>query len=84
MPRELNRRLGQGALVTQEDKEALHAATAGGNRRWGQWLLERGLNPGINIGGRGLRQILIEGGLTCLGHQHRETFESAEGAFLRR
>ena len=49
-----------------------------------QWLLEGGLDPGINIRGRGLRQVLIEGGLTGLGHQHRETFEGAEGAFLRR
>ena len=35
-------------------------------------LLEGGRNPGINIGGRGLRQVLIQGGLPARGHEHCE------------
>jgi len=43
-----------------------------------------GSDPGVNIRGRGLCQVLIEGRLTSCGHQHRTTFEGAEGAALRR
>jgi hypothetical protein len=84
MPRKLNGRLCQDALVTQEDKEALHPATAGRDCRGRQRLLEGSLDPRINIRRRGLGQVLIEGGPTGLGHQHCKTFEGAEGAFLRR
>ena len=43
-----------------------------------------GRNPGINIGGRGLRQVLIQGGLPARGHEHGETCEGAQDMVLRR
>jgi len=84
MPWEPNGRLCQDTLVTQEDKEALQPAAAGHDGPWRSPLLESGGDPGINIRGRGLCQVLREGGLMGLGHQHRKTFEGAECAFLRR
>ena len=71
-------------MVAQEDKEALQPTAARHDSPWCQPLLEGGHDPGVNIRGRGLGQVLIEGDLTGLGHQHRKTFEGAEGTFLGR
>jgi len=84
MARELNGRLRQDALVAQEDKEALQSAAAGHDGPWCSPLLAGGSDPGIKIRRRGLGQILIEGGLTGLGHQHRKTFEGTERTVLCR
>jgi hypothetical protein len=69
-------------LVAQEVEEPLHHAEAGRDAAWCELVAERGLDPGINIGGRGLCQVCIQGGLACCGHEDRETFEGAEGGFL--
>jgi hypothetical protein len=71
-------------LVAQEDKEALQPAAACHDRPWRQPLLEGSGDPGVDIRGCGLGQVLIEGSLTGFGHQHRKTFERTKGAFLSR
>jgi hypothetical protein len=47
-------------------------------------MAEGRFDPGINIAGRGLRQVRIEHGLPRLRHEDREAFERADGAFLHR
>ena len=55
--------LRYGALVAQEAKESLHHAEPGCDGTWGELVVQRGLDPGINIGGCGLCEVLIEDGL---------------------
>ena len=62
---ELNGRLRQDPVVAQEAKEALQPVAIGHDGPRRSPLLEGGRNPGINIGGRGLRQVLIQGGLAA-------------------
>ena len=84
MARELHGRLHQEPLVTQEAKEALQSTATGHDGPGRSPLLEGGGNPGSNISGRGLRQVLIERGLPTRGHQHCATCEGAERMVLRR
>ena len=69
---ELNGQLRQDPVVAQEAKEALQPVAIGHDGPGGVtpcW--KAGRNPGINIGGRGLRQVLIlQGGLPARGHEH--------------
>ena len=70
------------ALVPQEATEPLHDPEPGRNGPWGQFVAERSLAPGIDIGGRGLREVLIEDGLPRRRHQDGEAFEGADRPFL--
>ena len=79
---ELNGRLRQTPWLHRKP-EALQPVAIGHDGPRRSPLLEGGRNPGINIGGRGLRQVLIQGGLAG-GHEHGETFEGAEYMVLRR
>jgi hypothetical protein len=84
MARELHRRLRQEALGAQEDNEAWPPAAAGHDGPWRPSLLEGGGDPRVTIARGGRREVLREGGLPGLGHQHRHTCEGAAGACLRR
>src|SRR4029434_1938433 len=77
MPGVANRRLRNGALVAEEAKEALHDTEPGCHGAGGELAVEGGLDPGIDIGRCGLRQILIEEGLAGLGHQDGGAFTVA-------
>ena len=57
---EPNGGLGDGALLVQEGKEALQDPEACGHRARGQRVTERGLDPGIDIRGGRLRQVVTE------------------------
>jgi hypothetical protein len=74
--------LGHIALVVQEGKEALHHAKAGRDRAGSQLLTVGGLDPGIDIRGSRLRQVVIESSLAHFGHENRETFEGTDRGFL--
>ena len=76
--------VGNGALLVQEGKEALEDPQARRDRARGQRVTERGLEPGIQIRGGRLRQIMSERGLARLRHEDDEVFEGADGAFLHR
>jgi hypothetical protein len=84
MAREPNGGLGDAALIMQEGKEALQNPEAGRHRAGGQLVTERGLDPGIHIRRCRLQQVVIERGPARLGHEDREAFEGADGAFLHR
>src|SRR5215211_712990 len=82
MARESDGGLRYIALIAQEGKETLHEAEASRHSTWGELVAEGGFNPDINIARRGLCQVRIESGLPRLGHEDREAFERADGAFL--
>src|SRR5437868_15147498 len=76
--------LRYGALVAQEAKESLHHAEPGSDGPWGELVVKRGLDPGINSGGCGLCEVLIEDGLPRRWHQDGEAFQGADRPFLDR
>jgi hypothetical protein len=82
MARQLNGRMHQNPMGTQEDKEALQPTAARHDGPWRQALLEGGRDPGVNIPRCRLGQVLIERGLPGRRHQYGKTSEGTEGAFL--
>jgi hypothetical protein len=82
MAREPDAGLRHVAPIAQAGKEPLHEA--GRQSARGELMAAGRVNPGINIAGRGLRQVRIECGLPRLRREDGEAFERAIGAFLHR
>jgi hypothetical protein len=84
MAREPDGELPDVALIAQAGKEPLHEGEAGRQSARGELMAAGRVNPGINIAGRGLRQVRIERGLPRLRREDGEAFKRANAAFLHR